>query len=398
MKKIKFLLSAAFALLALTANAQQTVTIQGKVKFVQDGFKMQVYQREGTSKKVLAEVPVNADQTYKITVPVEKPGQAIVDCGKWQSVTVWLEDEDMDIDFRGYDTAKIKIKNPPFVYIRAGKKNELMNLMNFYNYRNYQTTIAISQTVWKAKLEDEKKSGEITYGLYNYTGEDNNAWMRYLTEHYSHLTSVLVPLSRLNDEKDADVINATLANLEKSSATGKQLVADYRKAQAEQKEKRERMKEGNPAPEFTFQNLKGKDTKLSKYKGKVLVLDFWASWCGPCRMEIPNMKKYYEEFKGKGVEFLSVSIDAKKDAWTKALGEEKMAWQQGWVTDAGKSVMDTYQFGGIPYIILIDKEGKIYKKNLRGEKIKEAIEDCLAGKKDVAPKAMMGFGMMGAAM
>ena len=63
MKKIKFLFSAAFALLSLTANAQQTVTIQGKVKFVQDGFKMQVYQRDGTSKKVLAEVPVNADNT-----------------------------------------------------------------------------------------------------------------------------------------------------------------------------------------------------------------------------------------------------------------------------------------------------------------------------------------------
>ena len=166
--------------------------------------------------------------------------------------------------------------------------------------------------------------------------------------------------------------------------------------QAEIKEKRERMQEGNPAPEFTFQNLKGKETKLSKFKGKVLVLDFWASWCGPCRQEIPNMKKYYEEFKDKGVEFLSVSIDAKKDAWTKALGEEKMAWQQGCVTDAGKSVMNTYQFGGIPFIILIDKDGKIYKKNLRGEKIKEAIEDCLAGKKPTAPKVMMGMGMMGA--
>ena len=396
MKKIKFLFSAAFALLSLTANAQQTVTIQGKVKFVQDGFKMQVYQRDGTSKKVLAEVPVNADKTYKITVPVEKPGTAVVDCGQWQSVTVWLEDENMDIDFRGYDTAKIKIKNPPFVYIRAGKKNEVMNLMNFCAYRNYQTMIAISQTVWRAKLEDEKKSGEISSALYDYNGDDYTAWMRYLAEHYSDQTSVMAPLSHLNADKDADLINATLANLEKSSEIGKQLVAEYRKEQAELKEKRERMKEGNPAPEFTFQNLKGKETKLSKFKGKVLVLDFWASWCGPCRQEIPNMKKYYEEFKDKGVEFLSVSIDAKKDAWTKALGEEKMAWQQGWVTDAGKSVMDTYQFGGIPFILLIDKDGKIYKKNLRGEKIKEAIEDCLAGKKPTAPKVMMGMGMMGA--
>ena len=125
----------------------------------------------------------------------------------------------------------------------------------------------------------------------------------------------------------------------------------YRKKVIEEKEARERMKEGNPAPNFSFQNVKGKKVALDEYKGKVLVLDFWASWCGPCRAEIPNMKKYYEEFKGKGVEFLSVSIDAKKDAWEKAMKEEGMAWPQGWVTDAGKSVMNTYQFGGIPFIL-----------------------------------------------
>ena len=111
------------------------------------------------------------------------------------------------------------------------------------------------------------------------------------------------------------------------------------------------------------------------------------------------MKEYYEEFKDKGVEFLSVSIDAKEEAWRKALKDENMAWPQGLAKDAGKEVKELYQFSGIPFILVIDKEGNIYKKHLRGEKIKEAIQDCLDGKEATAPKAVsMGGMMMGVAM
>ena len=122
MKKLNWLVLALCAALGVPMQAQQTVTIKGKVKFIDEGFKMTVYQREGTKQNVLAEAPVNADGTYEVKVPVAKPGEAIVDCGKWQSVQVWLEDENLDIDFRGLDTAKVKIKNPPYVYIKGGKK------------------------------------------------------------------------------------------------------------------------------------------------------------------------------------------------------------------------------------------------------------------------------------
>ena len=395
MRKFSLMMIAALcAGWTLQGFAQHSVTIKGKVKFIEKYFKVSVYQRSGTDKKILAEVPVNDDHTYSITVPFDKPGTATVDCGQWQGVDVWLEDENMDIDFRGIDTAKIKIKNPPYVYIRAGKKNEVMNLVNFVGYRGYQAMIAISQNVWKTKIEDQKEKSTWTNAMYDANYDNSDAWMKYIVEHYADMTSVLVPLSQLDEDKDVDLINATLSHLEATSESAKQIVADYRKKKAEEKEMRERMREGNPAPEFTFQNEKGKTINIKKLKGKIIVLDFWASWCGPCRKEIPNVKKVYAEYKDKGIQFLSVSIDAKKEAWTKALKEEQMPWMQGWTPDAGKSVMNTYQFGGIPFIILIDKEGNIYRKNLRGEDIKNAIDDCLAGKK-VAPKVVMS---MGAAM
>lgn len=378
----KFFISAVCLIgCACSVSAQQQVTIQGKVKFTEKDFKVSVYQIIGSDKKVLAETLVNSDNTYSVTVPFDKPGRAIVDCGRCQSVNVWLDDENMDIDFRGVDTAKVKIKNPPYVYIRAGKKNEVMNLVNFAEHRTYQSMITVSQNVWKAQIEDQKVKQELASSLYTENNDNRSAWMRYLVEHYADVPSVLVPLAFLDEEKDAELINKTLAHLEKLSSIAKQLVADYRQNRAEEKMLRERMKEGNPAPEFTFLNEKGRTVSINKLKGKIIVLDFWASWCGPCRKEIPNMKKYYAEYKTKGVQFLSVSIDAKKNDWTKALKEEQMLWMQGWTPDSGKSVLKTYQFNGIPFIILIDKEGKIYRKHLRGEQIKKAIDDCLMGKK-----------------
>lgn len=387
-----------FAMVGTVWAQQPTVTIQGKVKFIEGDFKMQVYRYEGTSKKVLAETSVNPEShTYKLEVPVNEVGEAVLDCGHWQSANVWLEDENLDVDFRGLDTARIKIKNPPYVYIRGGKNNDLMNLINFNSYRNYQNMIAVSQAVYRAEMANDEAKNKLSSVLYDKNGEDFRAYMRHYATQFSDRNSVLVAINYLKEETDKELIESALANLEAQSPASKALVEKFRKTKAEQKERAERMKEGNPLPKFTCQTQKGKPFGPDKYKGKVLVLDFWASWCGPCRGEIPNMKKYYEEFKDKGVEFLSVSIDAKKDAWEKALKEENMTWPQGWVPDAGKEVMDLCQFGGIPFILVLDKDGNIYKKHLRGEAIKTAIEEALSGKKAEAPKTI-SIGMMGASM
>ena len=398
MRKKNFLL-ASLMLLSVAVFAQDKVTIKGHVKFIEEGFKVTVFQRNGSSRNVLAETTVNDDHTYTVEVPVTSPGQATVDCGKWQDVTVWLEDENLEIDFRGLDTAKIKIKNPPYVHIRGGKNNELMNLINLELYRNYQRMIAISQATYRTQIPDEAEKKNLTSSLYGMNDDNYTAYMRYFAEHYADRNSVLVAIASLDEEKDAALIEESLSKVEQLGPTSKTLVDNFRKKRAEQKILRERMKEGNPAPAFTCVSPKGKTLSPDKYKGKVLVIDFWASWCGPCRKEIPHMKEYYEEFKDKGVEFLSVSIDANEEAWRKALKEENMAWPQGLAKEAGKEVKELYQFTGIPFILVIDKEGNIYKKRLRGEAIKKAIQDCLDGKAASAPKTVsMGGMMMGASM
>ena len=148
---------------------------------------------------------------------------------------------------------------------------------------------------------------------------------------------------------------------------------------------------GSVAPEFELKDLEGNPVKLSSFRGKYVLIDFWASWCGPCRAEIPHLKEAYKEYSNKGVAFFSVSIDKDNAAWRKAMKEENMPWAQVQAPKAGKDVMKQYQFSGIPYILVLDKEGKIVAKNLRGKALTDKLEELLSGKKKSVAMPAMGM-------
>ena len=149
---------------------------------------------------------------------------------------------------------------------------------------------------------------------------------------------------------------------------------------------------GHEAPDFELATSTGEKIKLSSLRGKYVLVDFWASWCGPCRAEIPHLKEAFEAYNGKGVEFLSVSIDKDGAAWRKAMKEENMPWAQVQAPKAGKDVMKLYQFSGIPYILVLDQEGRIVGKNLRGKALMDKLEEMVSGKKKESV-AMPAMGM-----
>lgn len=359
--------------------AQHTIEVKGKIKFIEPKMnKIEATRHEGTQKIVVAETPVNKDGTYKLTINVDKPQSLSLSYPWWQSVNIWVEDENLEVDFHGRDTAKIVIKNPPYVYIRGGKNNEVMNWINFERYRNYQQMIELYRELYNSKIhEDEKEEIRVASAI-GYSDQENyRAHMRYICEHYADRTSVIAAINDLDEEKDAALIEKTLNTLEKSNP---KVVANYRATAKKERDCELRMQIGQSIPEFEAYTPKGKKMNVQNFKGKVLVLDFWASWCGPCRQEVPNLKKAYEEFKNKNVEFLSVSVDAKKEDWIRALKEENMPWPQAQAPNGGRQVMDTYQFSGIPFILVIDQNGYLYRKNVRGQQIQEAIYECLTGK------------------
>ena len=132
---------------------------------------------------------------------------------------------------------------------------------------------------------------------------------------------------------------------------------------------------GHEAPNFELITSTGGKIALSSLRGKYVLIDFWASWCGPCRREIPNIKKIYAEFKDKGLQVVGVSIDSSDKAWKKALEEENMDYLQ--LYDPEGITSKLYNYNGIPFIILISPEGIILEKGLRGENIREKITEYL---------------------
>ncbi|MEL6719662.1 MAG: TlpA disulfide reductase family protein [Bacteroidota bacterium] len=140
---------------------------------------------------------------------------------------------------------------------------------------------------------------------------------------------------------------------------------------------------GAEAPDFSQQTPEGEDLKLSDLRGKIVLVDFWASWCGPCRRENPNVVKMYEKYKDKGFEILGVSLDKQKGRWLQAIEQDRLTWPQvsdlkGWQNE----VAALYSVRSIPSTVLLDAEGKILARNLRGPALESKLEEIFKSTED----------------
>ncbi len=186
------------------------------------------------------------------------------------------------------------------------------------------------------------------------------------------IVSVLA-LTQLKVDTDFEFIDSTATKLEDLKGTSTYIDAfltDFANLKS--------TSVGQPAPDFQANTPDGKIIKLSDYKGKYILLDFWASWCGPCRRENPVVVQAYKTFKNKNFEILSVSLDEDNEKWKQAIKDDNLTWNhvsdlKGWDSDLAK----LYGVESIPQSYLLDSKGKIIAKNLRGQELIDKLKEVL---------------------
>jgi peroxiredoxin len=270
-------------------------------------------------------------------------------------------------------TARDSIKNAKITGSRINTENQ-----------EYQAAISVPQNVMQGlanqyraapdpQKNDPKFMDTLNQKFDKAYGEKKEVQKEFIKKHSESYLSLIVLEEMVEDAKELDV--ATLEPLYKNlsadvrnSVNGKKFSASIEVARV--------TSIGAIAPDFTQNDVNDKPVSLKEFRGKYVLLDFWASWCGPCRGENPNVVKAYDQYKEKNFAILSVSLDrpGKKDAWLAAIKADGLEWTQ--VSDLqfwNNAVAKQYGITSIPQNFLIDPTGKIIAKNLRGDDLEKKL-------------------------
>jgi peroxiredoxin len=225
------------------------------------------------------------------------------------------------------------------------------------------------------KLTDAQKNDETAMKSFNrryseIQSKTNKVFSSFVSGHPDSFISLLALSEGNFDFKELDALYNSLSERIKNTDMGQTIGAEIRLAK--------HTAIGSKAPDFAQNNDSGKSVKLSEFKGKYVLIDFWASWCGPCRRENPNVVKAYHAFKDKNFTILGVSLDESKTAWLNAVRKDGLTWTQvsdlkGWQNSAAA----LFGIKSIPQNFLIDPNGVIVEKNLRGETLQQVLSQVI---------------------
>jgi thiol-disulfide isomerase/thioredoxin len=221
-----------------------------------------------------------------------------------------------------------------------------------------------------AKVEAISKTFEVPYN--NIVNPLNEAMIEKIKQNTT-MYSCIMAIQSLEPDKYPDLFKALDAGLSKKFPNDNNIKMFHDMVQ-----RLSSTEMGQLSPDIVLPSPDGTEIALSSLRGKVVLVDFWASWCGPCRKEMPNVVKAYAKFKSKGFEIYGVSLDQDKDRWVEAIAKDGITWPQVSELKQWESqVVKQFNIQGIPYTLLLDREGKILAKNLRGQELEAKLAEVL---------------------
>ena len=356
----KLLLSIVAASMTLAAcNAQSGYKVTGTVEGMPDG-KAIIATVNGSSLDTLAKADVK-NGSFEFTGNVSEPtGAYIMVIGQRGAIPFMLENANITVNagqagltVTGSEGQKIYDQ---FMAINTTTQQEAMKLQQEYQAANGDQAKmqAVQEAYAKLMTDAQAKETEL---------------IKANPDSYVSTFVIVSSMGQMEYEQLKERYNL-LGEKAKASAQGKAIAAQIAKLES--------TAIGQIAPNFTITTPEGESISLYDIKGKVKLIDFWASWCGPCRGENPHVVEIYKEYRPKGLEIFGVSLDNNKEAWVKAIADDGLVWKHGSDLKGWQSApAQLYSVSGIPHTVLLDENNKIIAKNLRGDELKQKIAELL---------------------
>ncbi len=387
MKKLSLYILVLFALLNCEKKANHV--INGSVDMIGLAENQQVYLYALEDKFLTPIDSVVLTKEGKFTLNIKEPKKGVFHFGSSLRNTfpIVLDSETKEMNLEINNNQQFAMD-----YTVSGSKssaqisefyNKVYDMMIFNQKKSEERNMVSNnpESISSIEMEMMKKNQEFLEYRKNYIKSNKGS------EALIAVIAQIDPNSEMELLKEvATDINLTLPNSPYSNSLNediKRLEEQQAKQIEEQRKQEGKMNAmlpiGGMAPELDFPSPNGKNIKLSSLRGKVVLVDFWASWCRPCRAENPNVVRLYNQYKSKGFEVYSFSLDDNKSKWEEAIKTDGLVWKshtsdlKQWQTEA----INLYGFRGIPFTVLIDRNGKILARGLRGLELEEKLKELL---------------------